>query len=289
MNVVTIRKYWYALSGIAVVLSIFAFMTWGLKLGIEFTGGSLVEYSMANSPISSEVVAAAKTVGVDAGIVTTERGVILRTAELDSTKHAALTAAIKKQWTDSNEVRFETVGPSISAELRSKALWAVFFTLLLICLYIAWAFRKVSGRIEAWKYGVLVVLAGVHDAIIPIGVFAVLGHYTNLEVTGAFVAAILTILGYSINDTIVVFDRVRENMTKTSGTVAEIVDVSIRQTAVRSINTSMTVILSLVAIFLFGGDSTKSFALALIIGAASGTYSSIFLATPLIVDWQKKR
>jgi len=288
MNVVKARKIWYAISGTLILVSMISYAVWGLKLGIEFTGGSLAEYKVAGAT-TAEVQKIVSDAGIaNASVVSTTNGMIVRMQEVNGDKHTAMVAGMKKAWKDTEEVRFESVGPSIGAELRSKAVTAVVIMLLLICAYIAYAFRKVTGRIQAWKYGVVTILIGLNDAIVPVGAFAIFGHLAGWEVNGAFVAAILTILGYSINDTIVVFDRIRENLTKTEGTVAEIVEHSIHQTAVRSINTSMTVVLSLLAIYLFGGDSTKSFAMALIIGVVAGTYSSIFLASPLLVDWQKK-
>ena len=286
---ISTRKIWYALSSVLVLGSILAFSVWGLKLGLEFSGGTLAEYQVSPAPVAADVATLASAAGAEAPqVVPTGSGVIVRAKGISSDAHKALADAMKKKYPSAVEVRFESIGPSISAELRSKAVTAVIATLILIMLYIAWSFRKVGGRIQSWKYGVVVALSGLHDAIIPVGVFSVLGHFGNFEVDSAFVAAILTILGYSINDTIVVFDRVRENLLKTTGTIGEVVEHSIRQTVARSINTSLTVVLSLLSVYFFGGASTKSFALALTIGVVVGTYSSIFIAAPMLVDWQKK-
>ncbi len=186
------------------------------------------------------------------------------------------------------EIRFEAIGPTIGKELRQKTYWALVLIITAIVVYIAWAFRKVSKPVTSWKYGTVTIVALLHDIIIPVGIFSLLGRLYNIEVNAPFVAALLTILGYSVNDTIVVFDRIRENLLKHyDGDFDEIVESSIRQTLVRSFNTSITTLLSLIAIFFFGGESIRDFVLALIIGVVSGTYSSIFIASPLLVTWRR--
>ncbi len=188
------------------------------------------------------------------------------------------------------EKRFESVGPVIGQELRSRSLWAIVVVLLMIILYIAYAFRKVSRPVASWRYGLAAIIALIHDVTIPAGFFAVLGHYLGVEVGLLFVTALLTILGFSVHDTIVVFDRIRENLRKgVAGDFENTVEVSINQTISRSINTSLTVILTLLAVYLFGGETTKYFALTLIIGVFFGTYSSIFIASPLLVSWERYR
>lgn len=291
MSIVATRKIWYAISVVSVGLSLLATAVWGLKPSIEFTGGSLAEYTFANkTPTTQELKAAIEETGITGvTIVTSDRGLMARMPLLEETKHKQLTDALQKKIEGLQEARFDAIGPSISTELRQKAIFAVGAMMVMVLGYVAWAYRKVSSRIESWKYGALVVLSGLHDAIIPVGVFAALGHFYGTEIGGAFIAAILTILGYSINDTIVVFDRVRENILRTDGTFAEIVDRSIRQAMMRSINTTVTVLLALLAIYFFGGESTKDFSLALFIGFAVGAYSSIFLVSPLLVTWQKKK
>ena len=173
--------------------------------------------------------------------------------------------------------------------MKQKSVNAIFFVLLAIVLYISWAFRKVSRPVESWKYGLGAVIALAHDVLITAGVFSVLGHFYGIEVGIPFIAALLTILGFSVHDTIVVFDRTRENLLKSSKNeqFAEIVNKSLNETLVRSINTSMTVIITLLAIYLFGGASIKYFALALLVGVTFGTYSSIFVASALLVTSYK--
>jgi preprotein translocase subunit SecF len=186
------------------------------------------------------------------------------------------------------ELRYESVGPTIGNELKQKSVAAMFVVLLAIVAYISWAFRKVSKPVASWKYGTAATIALFHDVIITIGAFAVMGKFYDLEINSAFVAAILTVLGYSVNDTIVVFDRIRENLPKSDDNFEDTVNHSINTTITRSINTSFTVILALLAILIFGGESIRDFVLALLIGVFVGTYSSIFLASPLLVYWESR-
>ena len=185
------------------------------------------------------------------------------------------------------EDRYEFVGPVIGKELRTKSVYAIILVLIAIILYVAWAFRKVSYPVDSWKYGIVAVIALFHDILIVVGVFVFLGEYLNVEVNSAFVAALLTILGYSVNDSIVVFDRIRENLPRVKESFDDIVNISVNETIKRSVNTSITTLLVLLSIYFLGGTSIKSFVLALIIGVLAGTYSSIFLASPLLVVWHK--
>jgi preprotein translocase subunit SecF len=191
-------------------------------------------------------------------------------------------------------VGFNTIGPVLGAEAAWKSITAILFVIIAIILFITWAFRKVSKPVASWKYGVVAVIALFHDVILPTGVFAILGHTAGYEVDTLFVTAILVVLGFSVHDTIVVFDRIRENLRNSneSRPFADIVGASINQTFVRSINTSLTTIFALVVLYFVGGAATQHFALALIVGVASGTYSSIFIGSTLLVTlekWQKKK
>jgi len=190
------------------------------------------------------------------------------------------------------EERFETIGAAISSHLRERSMYAAVAVVLAIILYIGYTFRKVSKPVQSWKYGVTAIIALFHDVIITMAVFAVLGHYAGVEVGISFVVALLTIMGYSVNDTIVVFDRIRENLIKRgSDQFDETVNMGVKQSITRSLNTSLTTLLVLVALFVFGGESIHYFSLTLIVGIVVGTYSSIFLASPLLVEWAnyKKR
>lgn len=293
MGIVKHRKIWYAISGLLVLASLFAIFYFGLKLGIDFTGGSLleVEYKDVRPPIS-DLQAAVNKLSFGNIILqpSGDKGLISRSRNLTEDEHQQLLSALGNELT---EIRFDSIGPVIGKELRQKSWIAIGLVVLMIILYIAFAFRKVSRPVSSFKYGLMAVVALVHDVTMPTGVFAILGKFFGLEIDVLFITALLTVLGFSVHDTIVVFDRIRENLRKGMGKdFEETVGLSINQTITRSINTSLTVLLVLLAIFFFGGETTKWFALALIIGVSIGTYSSIFLASPLLVtlyNFQQKK
>jgi len=289
MNIVSKRKIWLSISGILVLASVLSVVVFGLNFGIDFTGGSLMELSMEEQVNISEVRTMLE--GLDYGEVlvqsTGDAGLIIRMPFLGEEDHQVILSLISESFGSYDELRFDSFGPIIGEELRKKSLYAIGFVFIAIILYVAWAFRKVSRFISSWKQGVITVIAALHDVIIPIGVFAILGRVFGIEVDTAFVAGLLTIMGYSVNDTIVVFDRVRENLLQGDDNFVDTVNKSIRQTLARSINTTLTTLLALLAIFLLGGDTTKMFTLTLIIGIGIGAYSSIFLASPLLVVWEK--
>jgi len=293
MGLIYYRKITYIISGTLVLLSLAALLVWGLQLGIDFTGGSLleVEYTVLRPSLddmNSRVTAA----GIPHAVIqpTGERGVLIRTEHLSEERHLALAENLTGGDKESMiEKRFDAIGPTIGRELARKSVWAIVLVIFLIVVYIAWAFRHVSEPVASWKYGIATVIALTHDVSIPIGVFSVLGHFYGVEVDTLFVTALLTILGFSVHDTIVVFDRIRENLKNMKGRPAfeTVVGDSISQTMTRSINTSLTVLLVMISIYIFGGASIAYFALALIIGVFFGTYSSICLASPILVTWQK--
>ena len=295
VKLISKRKIWLSLSTIFVAVSLYALFAWGLKLGIDFTGGSLLEVKMnGQQPSISEVEDSLTSENLHSLTVqpSENNGLILRFQETSEEVHQAvllkLTDLAKKKGATEpalEEQRFEAVGPSAGTELQKKAIYSVILVLLTISLYIAWAFRKVSRPIASWKYGIATLIALFHDVIIVLGFFAFLGHFYGIEVNTSFVAAALTVLGFSVHDTIVVFDRIRENLPRSNQDFAGTVNMSLNQTLVRSINTSVTVLLVLAAIVFLGGISIKYFALALLVGIFFGTYSSIFLASPILVVW----
>jgi len=291
MNIIGRRKIWFIISGALIAASIIAVATLGLNFGIDFTGGSLMEVAFENETSVDQVRDALASAGHSEARVqpSSEADFIIRLEPITEEEHQLALSTLKEQLGEAEELRFDMIGPVIGNELRKRAVWAIGFALLLIMTYIAWAFRKVSEPVASWKYGLLTIVAATHDLIIPIGVFAVLGHLLGYQIDTAFVAALLTILGYSINDSIVVFDRTRENLTRLTSaeTFDSVVNRSVNQTLTRSINTSVTTLLALLAVFFFGGETIQNFALALIVGILSGTYSSIFLASPLLVSWEK--
>jgi preprotein translocase subunit SecF len=289
--IVKTRRVWYLCSAVLLAGSIVCIALFGLNIGMDFTGGSLLEVEFESVPPSPEQVRERLSeIGLDhlTAQTTGENEMLFRTRDLDEAEHQRVLAALRENFGDIEEQRFESIGPAIGAELRERALIGILLTLFLIGLYVASAFRKVSEPVASWKYGVLTLATAFHDVLVPLGAFAVLGQFFGWQIDAAFVAAILTILGYSINDTIVVFDRTRENVGKRRGEPFEhIVELSIRQTFRRSLMTGMSSLLALAAITIFGGESTRPFALTLMIGIVAGTYSSIFVASPLLVSWEK--
>ncbi len=294
------RKIWYIVSGLLATLSVVAVSLWGLKLGIDFTGGTLMEVSFLENRPSIESIQNELS-GLDLGDITVQpagsNDIILRLRNVTETEHQEVLAALKKSSNSTEESidkvlqenRFETVGPSIGQELGKKAVGALVLSIIFIIFYIAYAFRKVSQPVASWKFGVTAIIALVHDVLIITGVFAALGYFFNVEIGAMFVTALLTILGFSVHDTIVVFDRTRENLfnTRNRERFETVVNDSVNQTIWRSINTSFSTLIVLGAIYFYGGESIKYFTLALILGIIIGTYSSIFLASPVIVDWYK--
>ncbi len=294
------RKIWYIVSGLLATLSVVAVSLWGLKLGIDFTGGTLMEVSFLENRPSIESIQNELS-GLDLGDITVQpagsNDIILRLRNVTETEHQEVLAALKQSSNSTEESidkvlqenRFETVGPSIGQELGKKAVGALVLSIIFIIFYIAYAFRKVSQPVASWKFGVTAIIALVHDVLIITGVFAALGYFFNVEIGAMFVTALLTILGFSVHDTIVVFDRTRENLfnTRNRERFETVVNDSVNQTIWRSINTSFSTLIVLGAIYFYGGESIKYFTLALILGIIIGTYSSIFLASPVIVDWYK--
>lgn len=299
LHIIGQKKIWLTLSGILVLSSIVSLFVWGLKLGIDFTGGSILEVSYSTQRPSMAQIQQSLTDLELSGVrlqPSGENDYILRFEEIDETTHQNIIktlSAIKVEGIEDNvlsELRFEAVGPVIGQELKTKAIQAIIIVLIFIILYIAYAFRKVSKPIASWKYGLAAILALVHDILIIVGIFSILGRFMNVEVDILFVTALLTILGFSVHDTIVTFDRIRENLFKNQDkSFSEVVNDSINQTVIRSINTSFTTLLALLAVYFFGGKSIQYFALALIMGIIVGTYSSIFLASPILVIWNKNK
>lgn len=290
MNIIKYRWLWYIISTVLIGGSILALAIFGLKQGIDFSGGALmvVRFEGARpSPLEVEPVLAALQLG---GIVVQPVGdtdMSFRTKSIDEEVHQKFLAALREKYGGITELRFDSIGPVIGEELRSKSIIALVMVFIAIMIYIGYTFRKVSVPVVSWKYGAITAFTAFHDVMVPVGVFAILGKVHGLEIGTSFVAAILTVMGFSIHDTIVVLDRVRENLQRTSGIFEDIVNTSLNQTIVRSLNTTFSTLLALIAVYLFGGDSVRDFSLALIIGIAVGAYSSIFISAPLLVTWQK--
>ena len=299
MFIIKYKNFFFGLS-LAIVLasvaSIVAFQP--LNYGIEFTGGSLLEVAYPDGRPQAEALRTkldglnwTGTLVQEAG----ENGFIVRTKDLTEPERQSLMSTISDNGQSNVEIRrFNSIGPTIGAELRSKAGWAILLVLIAIVLYIAFAFRGVSHPVSSWVYGFVAIVALAHDVLIPAGIYVALGHFNiDVQIDVLFVTAILTILGFSIHDTIVVFDRTRENLKLRSFKEFSVtVGRSVEQTLARSINTSLTVLLVILALYFVGGETTKNFALTLAIGIIAGTYSSLFIASPLLVaieEWQRKK
>ena len=295
MHIIKNRKFYYLLPTVLVALSLLAVLVFGLKGGVDLMGGSLLEVSYSDVRPSQEAVQTSVN-RLNLGDIrvqpTGERGYILRMRDITDLEKQGIESALIIDGNIPKEEQFTTIGPTIGTEIRTKAWWAIGLVLLAIILYIAFAFRKVSEPVSSWKYGIIAIITLVHDIAIPTGLFALLGYTHGAEVDSLFIVGLLTVLGISINDTIVVFDRIRENLKIDHDTNAHedfevIVGHSITQTIARSVNTSLTVIIVLAALFFVGPEPTQNFALTLIVGMVAGTYSSIFLASPLLVTWER--
>jgi len=281
---------YYIVSGILIIASVASLMVFGLKFGIEFTGGSSMEIEFSNQRPSNEDITKSLS-PLNLGDITVQptgnSGVVLTFKGVDEETHQSILSEIN-MLSPVEEKSFQFIGPSIGQELKNKTEIAILFALVAITIYIAFAFRKVSRPVASWKYGLTSLIALFHDILIPLGVFSLLGKFYNVEITIPIIAALLTILGFSVHDTIVIFDRIRENILRQRmDQFEQIVDLSLNQTVGRSISTTVTVLLVMISLFFFGGQTLKWFSLALIIGLSAGAYSSIFIASPLLVTWQR--
>ncbi len=292
MDIISKKNWYFALSLLVIIPGIISLLLWGLNLSIDFTGGSRLTYTVSNSTQSKDIVTRIfeKDGARVAAVQTGNNTISIRTATLDQKKHNQILADLQKNVSGIQEQEYSTIGPTIGKETTLNAFWGIVIASLLIVLYIAWSFRGVPKPANSWRFGIAAIVALLHDALVLLGIFSILGHFFGVEVDSLFVTAILTVIGFSVHDTIVVFDRIRENLRVHAGTpFAETVNASILQTLGRSLNTSLTVILVLFTLFLFGGESTRWFVVALLVGVISGTYSSIFNAAPLLVLWQELR
>ncbi|MCD6031401.1 MAG: secF [Thermomicrobiales bacterium] len=285
------RKLWFLISLIVILPGLIALIFSGLKLGIDFTGGTLWEVRFSQPTESAAIEAALHDAGIDTAIVqrsgpATDETFLIRMHEVreGSELKAELVSALEAEVGPFTELEYSTVGGAVSTQIRNRAIIAVALASVGILLYMAYAFRNTQKPL---LYGGSAIVAMLHDVLIVLGVFSILGLLFNVQIDALFITALLTIIGFSVHDTIVVFDRIRENLARHPDESFEgIVDYSLAQTVVRSLNTSMTVIFTLLALVLFGGGSTRMFVLALLIGIISGTYSSIFNASQLLVAWE---
>lgn len=289
-HIVSKRYLWFLLSLVVILPGLISLATEGLRLSIDFTGGTLWELQLNQEVQPGELKAVLAEHGYgDAVVQTSEDNIVLiRMKEIKegSEDKANLAAGITEAFGEFTELRIESVGPTLGTEIRNRAIIAVALASLGVLIYIAWAFRNTHSP---FLFGIAAIIAMLHDVALVVGVFSILGWWRGVEIDALFVTALLTVIGFSVHDTIVVFDRIRENLARRAGqTFEEVVNYSVAQTIVRSLNTSVTVVFTLLALYLFGGETTRWFVLALLIGIVSGTYSSIFNASQILVVWENK-
>jgi len=299
MDFIKTRKIFYVFSGIIIISSLLVIVIFGFKWGIDFTGGSLweIEIPNLNTQTSQQILSFLNTQGIGqvTSQITSDKSLILRFQNISEEKHQELLDSLKTQIISLEEKKFDSIGPVIGKELIKKSLWAVILVFAGILLYLTYAFRQASYNIPSYKYGFLAILALLHDLIFIGGFLFLMGKIQGWELNSDFLVALLVVAGYSVHDTIVVYDRIRENLKLNALqtnkgeriTIAELINKSIHQTLLRSLNTSLTTLFPLIALYIIGPSSITVLASAMMVGIIVGTYSSIFIASPLLYDWSK--
>jgi len=290
MNIIRYNTIFLTISALLMVVALGSVALFGLELGIEFTGGSILEIEYKEDRPSSDHIRE-QLAGIDLGSLSVqslgEKGVVIRMKDISEDTHQQVLIALGS---GVQEMKFASIGPVIGEELRTKAYTIAGLALLMIVIYVTFAFRKVVKPVKFWQWSIAALVALLHDVSIPLGVLAVLGEFQGVQITIPVVVALLTVVGYSVNDTVVVFDRVRENLAKKVGVdFSDTVNRSLKQSFSRSINTSLTTLLVVGAIFFLGGETLRYFSLTMMIGIAVGTYSSLFVAPLLLVKWAGRR
>ena len=290
------KKWWWLSYSLGtIVIGLIALAVWGLNVGIDFTGGTLVEVATKEGKVTAEILDTVKKDLKEAGIEkiasqsTGNGGAIIKTEPVDKEKQAKINEIVTKHRLEVQ--RFEGVGPTVGKDLTRKAILAVGLASVAIILYIAYSFRSVPQPASSWRFGVTAVLALIHDIAATVGIFAILSHFLGYEIDALFITALLTIMGFSVHDTIVVFDRLREKMRHTAIDTSEKFEAAtnsaLTETLNRSLNTSITTLLVLLALAFLGGETLRPFIVTLIVGITVGTYSSIFVSAPILVLWQQ--
>lgn len=298
MSLIKLSKVLIAISGVLVAASVVLLFVPGPKLSMEFTGGTLMNITLPPGKTKAELQSAltsfrtadGKSLGNTTISLTKEGGTLIRLRTLTNEEHLALLASLEQKIGAVREGQFTTIGPTVGETLKRRSLWALALASVGIVLYIAFAFYRVPRKLSPWRFGAFAVVAMIHDLLVTSGIFVILSHYTTFEFDTLFITALLTILGYSVNDTIVIFDRIRENVAFADKRedFAITAERSLRETMVRTLNTSITTLITLVCLYFLGSESIRWFILALIIGICWGNYSSYFIATPLLVFLKKK-
>ena len=297
LDIIGKKWFYFLFSGLIIVPGIISLVLWGINPGIDFSGGTLLEFKVQSGrPLgefkvtNEEIKKIAEKENIEVGSIqqSGEQTYLLRLKPIDKNQNLKLQEEFKKQFGEVSELRFETVGPTVGKETAEKAIKAVITASIAIIVYVAWAFRSIPKPYSSYKFGICAVVSLIHDVLVVVGLFSIFGHFFKVEVDNLFITALLTIMGFTVHDTIVVFDRIRENLRKMPGTpFAQVVNESIIQTLARSLSTSLTVLFTLFALLLFGGETIHWFIIALLIGITSGTYSSVFNAAPLLVVWDE--
>lgn len=295
IDIISKRKTWFTISGILVVLAIIFLIAFRLNLGIDFAGGTLIEIELKKAKTDhTEIEQLIKDSDLDLKSVQAQKigqdQYLIKTDSISQEQHQLLKTILNDKFENFKENKFENVGPTVGRDLQRKAIWAVIMAALGIILYIWYAFRHLPQDVSSFQFGLAAIVALLHDVIIVVGLFAILGHFLPSVMVGSyFIVALLTVMGFSVHDTIVVFDRLRENLLKQgSKNFEKTANDSINQTIIRSINVSLTLLIVLLTLYFLGGGSVQNFILALVVGIVIGTYSSIFVAAPLVVWWHKE-
>jgi preprotein translocase subunit SecF len=286
------HKNWFLLfSAVVLIPGLISLFVWGLKLSIDFTGGSLVTYNIGRDIDAEQLKTIFNQNGADVQVISHNSDFVytVRTKPIDVANIDKIKQAVAEKFTGAELSSFETVGPVIGAETTRNAFKSLTWASIGILLYISYVFRNIPKPYSSFRFGMTAIIAMLHDALVVLGIFSILGHFANIEVDSLFITAMLTIIGFSVHDTIVVFDRIRENLNKLPKHLSfeQVVNFSLVETMNRSIATSLTVLMTLLSLYVLGGSSIKNFVLAMLIGIFSGTYSSIFTASPIIVLWEK--
>ncbi|MEY4731340.1 MAG: hypothetical protein RL681_286 [Candidatus Parcubacteria bacterium] len=295
LNIIGNKNIFLTISAALIAVAVGAIVIFGFREGIDFQGGTLWSVSAGDSAVTAENMEQAFHDDLGALDVHIARdaagGFLVKLPALDEAQHAAYAEKLTAKFSGFAERSFQSIGPSVGAEVRKNALVAIALVLVGISLYIAFAFRKVMRPVSSWTYGWITLATLFHDVVIPAGMLAALGRYRGIEIDGNFVVALLVVMGFSVHDTIVVFDRIRENIFHDRGKspFAKVVNDSVNQSIARSVNTSLTLILVLIALYVAGPATLSFFILTLLVGVTTGIYSSIFMASPLLVAWQQFR
>ena len=289
------KKWWFLIfSAVIIIPGLISLILWGIRPAIDFTGGTLLEFQFLNKETkieNSDLRRELEKEELEIGSIqqSGENTFLVRLKSLEKDKSLKLFSGFSATYGEIKQIRSETVGPLIGQETAQNSLKAIVVASIAIIIYVALAFRHIPKPYSSWRFGICAVFALIHDILVVVGIFSILGHFYKVEIDSLFITALLTVMGFSVHDSIVVFDRIRENLIHLTGKeFSQIVNESIVQTLARSLSTGMTVILTLVALLLFGGESTRWFIAALLIGIISGTYSSIFNAAPLLVIWEER-